>query len=131
MNYGYGILYSQVQRAIVLAGLDPFGGYIHVDRPGKPSLVLDLVEEFRAPVVDRTILGLVNKGVKIEQDERGFLCDKTRRFLAEKIIARLESNERYEKKRHPLRTIIQKQARHLATFVRRERDAYDPFVANW
>ncbi|MCA9923379.1 MAG: CRISPR-associated endonuclease Cas1, partial [Anaerolineales bacterium] len=131
LNYGYGILYSQVQRAIVLAGLDPFGGYIHVDRPGKPSLVLDLVEEFRAPVVDRTILGLVNKGVKIEQDERGFLCDKTRRFLAEKIIARLESNERYEKKRHPLRTIIQKQARHLATFVRRERDAYDPFVANW
>ena len=131
LNYGYGILYSQVQRAIVLAGLDPFGGYIHVDRPGKPSLVLDLVEEFRAPVVDRTILGLVNKGVKIEQDERGFLCDKTRRFLAEKIIARLESNERYEKKRHPLRTIIQKQARHLATFVRRERDAYDPFVVRW
>ena len=131
LNYGYGILYSQVQRAIVLAGLDPFGGYIHVDRPGKPSLVLDLIEEFRPPVVDRTILGLVNKGVKIEQDERGFLTDKTRRFLAEKIIGRLETNEQYEKKRYPLRVIIQKQARHLATFVRRERDAYDPFVAAW
>ncbi len=117
--------------AIVLAGLDPYGGYIHVDRPGKPSLVLDLIEEFRTPVVDRTMLGLVNKGVKIEQDEQGYLSDKTRRFLAEKILARLEAGERYEKKRHPLRAIIQKQARHLATFVSGKREAYDPFVASW
>jgi CRISPR-associated protein Cas1 len=131
LNYGYGILYGQVQRAIVLAGLDPYGGYIHVDRPGKPSLVLDLIEEFRAPAVDRTILGLVNKGVKIEQDEQGFLTETTRRFLAEKILARLESQERYEKKRHPLRAIIQMQARHLATYVRGERETYEPFLASW
>lgn len=131
LNYGYGILYGQVQRAIVLAGLDPYGGYIHVDRPGKPSLVLDLIEEFRAPAVDRTILGLVNKGVKIEQDEQGFLTETTRRFLAEKILARLESQERYQKKRHPLRAIIQMQARHLATYVRGEREAYEPFLASW
>ena len=131
LNYGYGILYGQVQRAIVLAGLDPYGGYIHVDRPGKPSLVLDMIEEFRAPAVDRTVLGLVNKGVKIEQNEEGFLTDKTRRFLAEKILLRLEGRERYEKKRHSLRAIIQMQARHLATFVRDERDQYDPFVVSW
>lgn len=131
LNYGYGILYSQVQRALVLAGLDPYGGYIHVDRPGKPSLTLDFIEEFRAPVVDRTILGLVNKGVVIEQDERGFLTDKTRRFLANKILARLESKEKYRKKRHTLRAIIQMQARHIATFLRGEHEAYDPFVVKW
>ncbi|MCI0575418.1 MAG: CRISPR-associated endonuclease Cas1 [Chloroflexi bacterium] len=131
LNYGYGILYGQVERAIVLAGLDPYGGYIHTDRPGKPSLALDLIEEFRAAVVDRTMLGLANKGVKIEQDERGFLLEKTRRQLAEKVLARLESGERYETKRHPLRAIIQMQARHLATYVRGEREAYRPFVASW
>jgi CRISPR-associated protein Cas1 len=131
LNYGYGILYSQVERALVLAGLDPYGGFIHVDRPGKPSLALDLIEEFRAPVVDRTMLGLVNKGVALEQDERHMLTDKTRRFLAEKVLARLEAGERYEKKRHPLRAIIQMQARHLATFVRAEREEYRPFVASW
>jgi CRISPR-associated protein Cas1 len=131
LNYGYGILYGQVQRAIILAGLDPYGGFIHVDRPGKPSLVLDMIEEFRAPVVDRTMLGLVNKGVKIEQDEKGFLTDKTRRFLAEKVLARLESQETFEKKRYPLRVIIQMQARHLATYVRRERESYQPFTASW
>jgi CRISPR-associated protein Cas1 len=131
LNYGYGILYSQVERAIVLAGLDPYGGYIHVDRPGKPSLVLDLIEEFRAPVVDKTILGLVNKGVNIEQDERGFLTEEIRRKLAEKVLSRLESGEKHEGKRHALRAIIQMQARHLATFVRGEREAYTPFISSW
>lgn len=131
LNYGYGILYSQIERALVLAGLDPYGGFIHVDRPGKPSLVLDLIEEFRPPVVDRTILGLVNKGVHIEQDEQGFLTEKTRRMLAEKVLGRLETAERYEGKRHPLRAIIQMQARHVATYVRGERGEYRPFTTSW
>lgn len=131
LNYGYGILYSQVERALVLAGLDPYGGFIHVDRPGKPSLVLDFIEPFRAPVVDRTVLGLVNKGVAIEQDERGFLTQKTRRQLAEKILARLESSEKYDGKRQPLRVIIQQQARQLATYLRGEREEFRPFLASW
>lgn len=131
LNYGYGILYGQIERALVLAGLDPYAGFTHVDRPGKPSLTLDAIEEFRQPVVDRTIFGLVNKGVKIEQDERGWLIDETRRMLAEKILNRLESAEKYEKKNMPLRVILQSQARHLATFLRGERDIYQPFVMEW
>ncbi len=131
LNYGYGILYGQVERALVLAGLDPYAGFIHVDRPGKPSLTLDFIEEFRQPVVDRTVFGLVNKGVKLEQDERGLLTTGTRRILADKVLGRLESSEPYEKKKHPLRAILQSQARHLATFLRSERAAYEPFVASW
>jgi CRISPR-associated protein Cas1 len=131
LNYGYGILYSQVERALVLAGLDPYGGFLHVDRPGKPSLVLDLIEEFRQAVVDRTVFGLVNKRFKIEQDKRGLLIKETRRKLADKVLARLEKPARYEKRRLPLRAIIQSQARHLATFLRGERDRYEPFVASW
>jgi CRISPR-associated protein Cas1 len=131
LNYGYGILYSQVERALVLAGLDPYGGFIHVDRPGKPSLVLDLIEEFRQAVIDRTVFGLVNKGVKLEQDDRGLLAQDTRRTLADKVLARLEGAARYEKRRLPLRGILQSQARHLATFLRGERDRYEPFVAGW
>ena len=131
LNYGYGILYGQVERAIVLAGLDPYAGFMHVDRPGKPSLTLDLIEEFRQPVVDRTIVGLANKGVKFEQDERGRFTKETARMLADKILDRLESNEPYEQKKFPLRAIIQQQARHLATFLRGERIEYQPFVAAW
>src|SRR5881409_3033564 len=44
LNYGYGILYGQVEQALTLAGLDPYGGFLHADRPGKRSLVLDLIE---------------------------------------------------------------------------------------
>lgn len=131
LNYGYGILYGEVERALVLAGLDPYAGFIHVDRPGKPSLVLDLIEEFRTAVVDRTVLGLANRGASLAQDERDMLLEESRRQLAEKVLGRLEAGERYEKKRHPLRAIIQMQARHVATFVRGDRHEYRAFVARW
>jgi CRISPR-associated protein Cas1 len=131
LNYGYGILYAQVERALVLAGLDPYGGFLHADRPGKPSLVLDLIEEFRQTVVDRTLIGQVNRGFAIGRDEQGRLDKLTRDRLVERVRERMESAELYEGKRQPLRFILQCQARHLATFVRRERPIYTPFVATW
>ncbi len=131
LNYGYGILYGRVEQALTLAGLDPYGGFLHADRPGKPSLVLDFVEEFRQPVVDRTVIGLVNKRFAVEQDEDARLLQETRNKLAEKVKERLESTEVYEKKRQTLRFILQNQARHLASFLRGERTPYEPFVAGW
>jgi len=99
---------------------------------GRVSLVYDLVEEFRQTVVDRTVFGLLNKGVEFKVGDDGLLVEKTRKLLAEKVLERLnEGEERYEGKRHKLRTIIQSQARHIATFVRGERPAYKPFVARW
>lgn len=131
LNYGYGILYGQVERAVVLAGLDPYAGFVHVDRPGKPSLVLDLIEEFRSPVVDRVVLALANKRVALEQDDKRLLTQETRKMLADKVIERLDSPARFERKQHPLRAIIQMQARHVATFLRGEREKYVPFAATW
>jgi len=131
LNYGYGILYGQIERALVLAGLDPFAGFLHVDRPGKPSMTLDFIEEFRPVVVDRSIFALANKKTVIKQDEEGFLSKDTRRTLADKVNDRLESPTLYEGKRHPLRAIIQMQARHLATYLRAERSTYEPFIMRW
>ncbi|MCB0047787.1 MAG: CRISPR-associated endonuclease Cas1 [Caldilineaceae bacterium] len=131
LNYGYGILYSQVERALVLAGLDPYAGFLHVDRPGKASLVFDLVEEFRQTAVDRTVMAIFNRGMAIELDDRHRLTEEARRSIAEKVLARLNAVEPYEEKRYPLRAIIQMQARHLAGFLRGERVRYEPFVAAW
>lgn len=131
LNYGYGILYGTVERCLVLAGLDPYAGFLHVDRPGKPSLVFDMVEEFRQVVVDRTIVAMCNLGMELAQDEQQRLVEGTRRSIAEKIQARLDGIEEYEGKRHPLRSIIQQQARHLATFLRGERNEYTAFQAAW
>lgn len=133
LNYGYGVLYSRVEQAIVLAGLDPFAGFTHTDRPGKPSLVFDLVEEFRQPVVDRVVMSLLNLKVNLAQDEEGRLTPETRKMLARKIMERLnEGREKYEKKNQSLQAILYSQARHIATYVRGDlgRD-YEPFVCGW
>ena len=131
LNYGYGVLRSQVRVALLLAGLEPNAGFLHADRPGKPSLTLDLIEEFRQAVVDRTLIGQVNRGFAIERDDEGRLDAPTRKRLAEKVIERMESTEPYEGKRQPLRHIVQLQARHIATFARGERPEYAPFVMGW
>ncbi|MCS7087369.1 MAG: CRISPR-associated endonuclease Cas1 [Thermoflexales bacterium] len=130
LNYAYAVLARVTEQALVLAGLDPFAGFLHADRPGKPSLTLDLIEEFRQPIVDRVLLGMVGKGVLLSCDAEGRLDDATRRAIAERVIARLEEgNERYEgNKRWALREIIQTQARHLATFLRGDRAEYSGFV---
>jgi len=122
LNYGYGILYGEVQNALVIAGLEPYLGLIHTDRPGKPSLTLDLIEEFRAPIVDRTVLGLLNRNFDARIDENGRLERDTRKAYAEHILSRLGAQGAYDGKRYTLRSIIQLQARRLAAALRGERD---------
>lgn len=131
LNYGYGILYGQIERAVILSGLDPYAGFLHADRPGKPSLVLDLIEEFRQVGIDRVVFGLANREFNVVQDDRGLLEPETRRSLAEKILKHLDATVRYEGKRYPLAFVIQSQARHLATYLRGDRASYTAFRATW
>lgn len=129
LNYGYGILYGHVWGAVANAGLEPFAGFLHVDRPGKPSLVLDLVEEFRQPVVDRTVIAFVNLSQKIEMSG-GMLDEDTRRAIAEKVLERLGSLEPYRGQHYQIRSIIQMQARALVSFLR-GKSPYKPFSFRW
>lgn len=129
LNYGYGILYSQVTAAIANAGLELFAGFLHTDRPGKPALVLDLVEEFRAPVVDRVVVALVNQGVSLDTDGAG-LTEAARRMVAERMLDRLATPVPYAGKHWKLSAVIQNQARHLAVAVRGER-TYRSFASRW
>ena len=129
LNYGYGILYSQVWGAVLNAGLEPFAGFLHVDRPGKPSLVLDLVEEFRQPVVDRTVIAYVNLGTSVGMKD-GLLDADTRKGIGDKIVERLVATEMYHGKQYQIRSIIQMQARRLAGFLRGEGE-YKAFSFKW
>ena len=129
LNYGYGILYTHVWGAVVNAGLEPFAGYLHVDRPGKPSLVLDLVEEFRQPVVDRAIIAFINLGQTIGMKD-GLLDQETRRLIGQKILERLASAEPFRGKQYQVRSIIQMQARSLVSFLR-SKGKYKPFSFRW
>jgi CRISPR-associated protein Cas1 len=129
LNYGYGILYSHVWGAAMNAGLEPFAGFMHVDRSGKPSMVLDLVEEFRQPVVDRAILTWLNKGGKLRL-LKGLLDGESRENVAARVLLRLNTAERHRGKHHEVRSIIQMQARLAASSMRGTRD-YRPFAFQW
>jgi CRISPR-associated protein Cas1 len=129
LNYGYGILYSHVWGAVMNAGLEPFAGFLHVDRSGKPSFVLDLVEEFRQPVVDRPVLGWLNKGGRLKLI-KGMLDGESREEVASRVLQRLNSVEAHRGKKHEIRSIIQMQARLAASALRRMRN-YRPFTFKW
>jgi CRISP-associated protein Cas1 len=61
LSFGYGMLRVAVHGALEQVGLDPYPGYLHGIRSGKPALALDLMEEFRPLLVDRLVLTLVNR----------------------------------------------------------------------
>lgn len=129
LNYGYGILISHVWGAVMNAGLEPFAGFLHVDRSGKPSLVLDLVEEFRQPVVDRAILSWLNKGGQLGL-VKGMLDGASRENVAGRVLLRLTASEQHRGKQHQIRSIVQMQARLAASAVRGLR-AYRSFSFKW
>jgi CRISPR-associated protein Cas1 len=129
LNYGYGILYAHVWGAIMNAGLEPFAGFLHADRSGKPSLVLDLAEEFRQPLVDRAVLAWVTKGGR-GRLVKGMLDGESKEAVASRVMARMQATERYRGKNHQVRSIIQMQARLVAAAVRGLR-RYRPFTFRW
>lgn len=130
LNYGYGILTGHVWGAVLNAGLEPFAGFLHTDRSGKPSLALDLMEEFRQPVVDRAIFAWVMKGGEPAVDRSGMLDPRTKEQVAERVLGRLNATELHRGKSHQVRSIIQMQARLFASAVRGKRE-YRPWPFTW
>ena len=61
LSFAYSFMTSMCTAALESVGLDPYIGFLHTDRPGRRSLALDLVEEFRAPLCDRFVLTLINR----------------------------------------------------------------------
>ncbi|OEU43551.1 CRISPR-associated endonuclease Cas1 [Methanosarcina sp. Ant1] len=133
LSYGYGILYTEVEKACVLSGLNPYMGFLHTDLPGKPSLVLDLIEEFRQPVVDRTVLNLVTKRIVTENDlkpvEGGFYLNQAGRHKTmEAISERLAKVVNYKDLKHSFSSLVLLQANMVSKFLTGERVGYSPFV---
>lgn len=68
LSFGYSILMQQALTGCQLAGLDPYLGFYHGIKHGKPSLALDLMEIYRTPVVDAAVLGFINRGQVCAED---------------------------------------------------------------
>jgi len=136
LSFLYSMLTNDVRSACEAAGLDAAVGFLHRDRPGRPSLALDLMEEFRPVFVDRLVLSLINRGQVrangfIEDPGNGIRMDETTR----KVIVAAYQKRKQETVTHPfldekmtLGLVPHIQARLLARHLRGDSDAYPPFV---
>ena len=68
LSFGYVVCGSQLQTLLDGVGLDPYLGYFHKTAYGRPSLALDILEEFRHPLIDRLVITLFNKNILQEGD---------------------------------------------------------------
>lgn len=132
LNYGYGILYSEIERACVLSGLDPYLGFLHVDRYGKPSMVLDMVEQFR-PLIDRAIINLfVRKQISHDDlkkiGEAVLLTQTGRKKIIEEVMKVLSFKTPYKNKRISLSHVILEQGRDIVRFLLGDCETYEPFL---
>jgi CRISPR-associated protein Cas1 len=135
LSFLYSLLVKECVGALLAVGLDPYRGLYHRLRYGRPSLALDLAEEFRPLVADSTVLTLVNNGMVGASDfvRRGEACalkTNARRTVIRAFEERLDTLIR-----HPIfgyavsyRRILLVQARLLARALAGELPGYRPFT---
>lgn len=136
LNYGYGILEGEVCRAIHIAGLDPYAGYLHADRPGSSTLVYDLMEEFRQQIVDKVVFSQVTKGVTKTSDfstNEGIcrLSNDARKNLVKDVLEKLEDYTTRADEKIKWCDLITSQARNVAKYLRGESSSYEPYYLRW
>jgi len=154
LSLGYTVLQGYVTTAIAAAGLELYGGYLHSDRSGKPSLALDLLEEFRQPVVDRLVAKLIFKevikpedfessfqGYNLKKEKKGIFYQK----LKEEVFGGSQAQEIFGEKKHAspssskqkkkvkinYKAQMIRQARKVANFLLGKTKQYEPFIMNW
>lgn len=88
LNYGYGILYPIIWKSAVIFGMDPYAGFLHVDRSGKPVLTFDLIEVFRPVAVDLPLLKSFMSGMRLEVKEC-LLSPQSRSRVAQIVLSNL------------------------------------------
>jgi len=133
LNYGYGILLSEVWTAVEYASLEPYAGFLHADSPRRPALVVDLIEEFRQPVVDRAVLKvLFDQGDKAAGlVDRGFLTSEGRKVVLQALSSRLEDRVTFQDRPLPISAHVLLQARRVGEFLLNRTREYVPFVGRW
>lgn len=136
LSFLYTILAHDVQSSLETVGLDPYVGFLHRDRPGRASLALDIMEEFRAYLVDRLVISLINRkqitgdGFLVKESGGVLMNDITRKELLTAWQKRKQ-----EKVTHPflnekveIGLLPYIQALLLARFLRGDLESYPPFL---
>jgi CRISPR-associated protein Cas1 len=136
LSFIYTLLMHDIRSALETVGLDPAVGFLHRDRPGRPSLALDMMEEFRPFLADRLTLSLINLR---QVQEKGFLKAEsggiTMNDDTRKTVLVAYSERKQEEIYHPfldekvtIGLLFHVQALLLARCLRGDLDGYPPFI---
>lgn len=134
ISYLSTILTGQIVLRIFVTGLDPYMGFIHADRSGRPSLALDILEQFRQPMIDRVLLRMIrrkelNKEEHFEQSSYG--TQLTKEGKGKVIQSFLENQEKYQNfrnKNQPKKAILVDQIQQVIHILLRKKDIYQAYV---
>jgi CRISPR-associated protein Cas1 len=135
LSFVYTLLAHDVRSALETVGLDPAVGFLHRDRPGRPGLALDLMEEFRPVIADRLVLSLINRR---QLGKKGFAkaangavtMDEASRKT---VLAEYQSRKQdevyhpYIEETVPIGLLFFIQANLMARYIRGDIDGYPPF----
>lgn len=136
LSFLYTLLTHDCRSALETVGLDPAVGFLHRDRPGRPSLALDLAEEFRSLLADRLALSLINrrqlqsKDFSVAESGAVLLADEARKTVltAYQERKRQELQHGFLDEKAPIGLLASLQAQLLARHLRGDIDAYPPFL---
>ena len=133
LNYGYGVLYSLVEKACIIAGLDPYVGFLHTDSYNKMSLVFDIIEMFRIYIDETVVYLFTRRMVKdefFEPLEQGMGLSKDgKAALIEAINKSLDETIPYRGRNVKTRNTIQMECHRIANGLIRPGE--EPNVEDW
>ncbi|AFZ00748.1 type I-D CRISPR-associated endonuclease Cas1d [Calothrix sp. PCC 6303] len=137
LSLGYSLLRHDIQSALNIVGFDPYLGYLHVERYGRPSLALDLMEEFRPLIVDAVVINSINKKILKPSD---FITEPVSNAVSLTkeglhTFLKLYQEKKQAKFKHPVLGIqktyqesFEVQARLLGKYLMGEIDKYPPLI---
>ncbi len=135
LSLGYSMLAKELTGVCHAVGLDPFLGFMHQPRYGRPALALDLMEEFRPLIADSVAISVVNRGELGPEDfirsaNGTFLNDRGRKVFWEAWFRRLDTEVSHPEFAYKMayRRMLEVQARQLWRFVRGEAAGYHGFT---
>ena len=136
LSFLYTLVMHDVRSALESVGLDPAVGFLHRDRPGRPGLALDLMEEFRPFIADRLTLSLINlsqvqkKGFKKSESGAVLMDDETRKTVLVAYQKRKQDEimHPFIEEKVTLGLLFHTQALLLARYLRGDLDGYPPFI---
>jgi group II intron reverse transcriptase/maturase/CRISPR-associated endonuclease Cas1 len=130
LNYAYGILYTRILNAVTISGLNPNISFLHKEQTNKPTLIFDIIEQFRAPIADKAVVAILTKNSKVTKT-KNLLSDDTRNKVAKKVLTKLNTEIYYKAKLISFNDIILSVVKNLVSYIKNEDKKFKPFLSKW